>query len=91
MFSYGIMIINRNYILIILDIMYSFSKDLKSVTILLRNFMESTHWEVSDEMILAHYECETDKKQSLEEHSFNVANKAREEASLPSRVRGLKW
>lgn len=41
-------------------------------------------------MILAHYECETDKKQSLEEHSFNVANKAREEASLPSRGRGLK-
>ena len=31
-------------------------------------------------MILAHYECETNKKQSLEEHSFNVANKAREEA-----------
>ena len=42
-------------------------------------------------MILAHYECETDKKQSLEEHSFNVANKAREEASLPSRGRGLKF
>ena len=41
-------------------------------------------------MILAHYECETDKKQSLEEHSFNVANKAREEASLPSRGRELK-
>ncbi|BBD22112.1 CRISPR-associated endonuclease Cas3'' [Streptococcus constellatus] len=33
-------------------------------------------------MILAHYECETNKKQSLEEHSFNVANKAREEAEL---------
>ncbi|MGT2763852.1 CRISPR-associated helicase Cas3' [Streptococcus intermedius] len=28
-------------------------------------------------MILAHYEHETDKKQSLEEHSFNVANKAK--------------
>ncbi|MGT2907400.1 CRISPR-associated helicase Cas3' [Streptococcus dentiloxodontae] len=32
-------------------------------------------------MILAHYEHETDKKQSLEEHSFNVANKAREDAA----------
>ena len=31
-------------------------------------------------MILAHYERETDKKQSLEEHSFNVANKARDDA-----------
>ncbi|WP_165209877.1 CRISPR-associated helicase Cas3' [Streptococcus tangpeifui] len=31
-------------------------------------------------MILAHYEDETGKKQSLEEHSFNVANKAREDA-----------
>ena len=33
-------------------------------------------------MILAHYECETDKKQSLEEHSFNVASKAKEDASI---------
>lgn len=33
-------------------------------------------------MILAHYERETDKKQSLEEHSFNVASKAKEDASI---------
>jgi len=31
-------------------------------------------------VILAHYERETDKKQSLEEHSFNVANKSRKDA-----------
>ncbi|MGT2946555.1 hypothetical protein [Streptococcus chenjunshii] len=37
-------------------------------------------------IILAHYDRESGEKQSLEEHSFNVAQKAKKEAQ----VSGLK-